>query len=218
MLFRSDILYEIEGEKIDRLDEVGPIIHSRLGQDIKIVMLREDQQIDLTIQPRTEWPQGEGPIGIVMANPIKHLSFFEAIPKSVGVTYELGKQILSLPLLLLRGEVNTDQARVLSPKGVYDVYAQVREEEIQAELDAKAMRLNTAWFFGVISIGYGITNLLPIPALDGGRILFLLPEIIIGKRVPQKFEYIVNAAGFMILIMLMFYVFIQDIINPVVLP
>lgn len=214
----GDILYEVMGEKIDRLDEVSPIIREHLGEEVPISILRGEEIILLTITPRTEWPEDQGPIGIVMSNPIENLSFFNAIPRSISMAYEQSKQLLSLPIKIIRGEVNTSDARVLSPKGVYDIYAQVREEEIAAELDAIAIRLNTAWFFGIISIGYGITNLLPIPALDGGRILFLLPEIFIGKRVPQKFEYLINAAGFFLLILLMFYVFLQDIVNPVVLP
>jgi len=64
----------------------------------------------------------------------------------------------------------------------------------------------------------GFTNLLPIPALDGGRILFILPEIFIGKRVPSKYENAIHMVGYIALLALMAYVFMQDFINPVVLP
>jgi regulator of sigma E protease len=70
----------------------------------------------------------------------------------------------------------------------------------------------------MLSVALGITNLLPFPALDGGRILFTLPEIILKKRVPQKFENLVHLIGFAALIALMIYITTQDIINPIQIP
>jgi len=78
--------------------------------------------------------------------------------------------------------------------------------------------LNIAWFFGIISVALGFSNLLPIPALDGGRILFLIPELLLNKRVPAKYENMVHLIGYSALLMVMVYVFYQDFINPVVLP
>jgi regulator of sigma E protease len=57
--------------------------------------------------------------------------------------------------------------------------------------------------------------LLPIPALDGGRILFTLPELIFRKRIPPQYENAVNTIGFLALLVLMFFVTAQDIINPI---
>ena len=78
--------------------------------------------------------------------------------------------------------------------------------------------LNTLGFLATISVALGFTNLLPIPALDGGRILFVLPEILLRRRVPAQYENMIHLIGFMALILLMIYVTAQDIINPVVLP
>ena len=64
----------------------------------------------------------------------------------------------------------------------------------------------------------GITNLLPIPALDGGRILFVLPEILFRRRVPAKYENIVHLIGFAALLLLMIYITTQDILRPIQLP
>jgi regulator of sigma E protease len=120
--------------------------------------------------------------------------------------------------MLLRGEIAGQDARMLSPKGIYDVYAQVRSDEQASPLQDSARWLDTAWFFGVISVSLGFSNLLPIPALDGGRILFILPEIFFKKRVPAKYENFVHFVGYVSLLALMGYVFYQDIINPIVLP
>jgi regulator of sigma E protease len=73
-------------------------------------------------------------------------------------------------------------------------------------------------FFGAISVSLGLLNLLPIPALDGGRILFLLPEIVIRKRIPPAYENVINLVGFAMLLMLLIYVNIQDFVDPINLP
>ena len=74
--------------------------------------------------------------------------------------------------------------------------------------------LNILWFFGIISVALGLTNLLPIPALDGGRILFVIPELIARKRVPAEYENAVHMIGFTFLLALMAFLFLQDSLTP----
>jgi len=74
------------------------------------------------------------------------------------------------------------------------------------------------WFFMAISISLGVINLLPIPALDGGRILLTLPEILIRRRIPANFENVVHMVGFVLLILLLIYINVQDFVNPIQLP
>ena len=71
---------------------------------------------------------------------------------------------------------------------------------------------------GVLSISLGVMNLFPIPALDGGRILFTLPEILFRKRIPAEWENMVNGVAMLLLIGLMLYVNIMDFVNPVQIP
>jgi regulator of sigma E protease len=67
-------------------------------------------------------------------------------------------------------------------------------------------------------VALGFTNLLPIPALDGGRLILLLPEIFLRKKVPAKVENVINMVGFAALLALMVIITTMDIINPVVMP
>ena len=67
----------------------------------------------------------------------------------------------------------------------------------------------------VISLSLGIFNLLPIPALDGGRIMFLLPELIFRRRVPPEVENRVHAVGMVALLLLMVVINAMDFIKPV---
>jgi regulator of sigma E protease len=79
-------------------------------------------------------------------------------------------------------------------------------------------RLQAVWFFAIISISLGVMNLLPIPALDGGRIMLTLPEIIIRRRIPSQYENAIHLIGFAALLFLLIYINIQDFINPIELP
>ena len=81
--------------------------------------------------------------------------------------------------------------------------------------NSNAAPIRTLALLATISIALGVTNLLPIPALDGGRIIFVLPELILHKRVPAKYENMIHLIGFATLIVLMLVITAQDIINPI---
>ncbi len=99
-------------------------------------------------------------------------------------------------------------------KGMYDVYETVRTEPVVGYPPI----VDALGFFASISISLGLLNLLPIPALDGGRIVFALPEIVIRRRIPQEYENWVNGISFILLIVLMIFVNLRDFINPPTLP
>jgi regulator of sigma E protease len=122
-------------------------------------------------------------------------------------------QILHLPGRLLAGEVSPSEARVSGLKGIYDMISWA------ASVDRSAERpFVTLHMVGIISIGLALANLLPFPALDGGRLLFILIEALLGRRVDPRYESLAHAIGFIILIALMVYINLQDFINPISLP
>jgi regulator of sigma E protease len=66
-----------------------------------------------------------------------------------------------------------------------------------------------------LSISLGIFNLFPFPALDGGRIIFILPELIFRRRVPANVENLVHGLGMTVLLLFMIYVNVMDFVNPI---
>ncbi|HAF62336.1 MAG TPA: hypothetical protein DCK95_08420 [Anaerolineaceae bacterium] len=214
----DDQLMQIEGTSIDSMQTLSTIVSENLGEEITIVIKRAGEQQTILVTPREEYPSDQGPLGIVMSNPVQPLTFGESVQSAFDMTKTQGEELIKMPSRLATGEMQSSEVRLLSPKGIYDVYAQVREGDESSAVDQKTEVLDILWFFAVISVSLGYTNLLPIPALDGGRILFLLPELITGKRVPEKFENWVNLIGFTILIIVMVFVFIKDFTNPIVLP
>ncbi len=95
-----------------------------------------------------------------------------------------------------------------------------RQEVAAAPAGASTPR-PTNWtlnLIGILSISLGVMNLLPIPALDGGRILFTMPEILFHKRIPAHLENTVNGIAMLLLISLMLFVNVMDFVNPAKIP
>jgi len=218
-LIPGDIIQQFNNESINSIDELINLTQKNLGNEITLLIHRNSSELTIKLTPRTNPPDGEGPMGVLLGNPMQSVSIFQSIPFGFQTTIDMGKQLFILPILLLRGEVDPSQMRLLSPKGIYDIYSQVRDAELKAENYTPQMGLvNFISFFAVISAALGFSNLLPIPALDGGRLIFLIPEILFNRRVPSKYENMIHFIGFSALLLIMIYVFIQDFINPIVLP
>src|SRR4030065_1234875 len=121
------------------------------------------------------------------------------------------KELLTMLGQIIRGQSTAPEGRLVGIKGMFDLYSSVRES---AGTPGVPQIVNVLVFIASISISLGLMNLLPIPALDGGRILFALPEIIIHRRIPAKYEMVVNFVSFALLIGLMIFINLQDFIHP----
>ena len=97
------------------------------------------------------------------------------------------------------------------PVGVVSAVSDVVQETSKA--GAGLVLLNLANIIAILTVDIGVMNLLPVPGLDGGRILLVLVELIRGKRLPEKGEYAVTLAGIALLLLLMIFVFFKDIMQ-----
>ena len=199
----GDLFISVNGEAIDDMSKLQSIIADNMGTSVIAIIERNGERITLELVPRANPPEGEGPLGVALTNPKKPVSMLTAASRGVIVTFENIRGILALPVRLINGSASPEEGRLVGYKGMYDIYT-----NLQSPL----------WFFMIISISLGITNLLPIPALDGGRILLTLPEIIFRRRVPPRFENALHLIGFTALILLLIYINVQDFINPVAIP
>jgi regulator of sigma E protease len=211
----GDTILDIAGTEINGMSSIHEVVSANLGVETQLTYLRDDEILVVSLVPRENPPEGEGAIGIVMANPTVPISWFEAIPLGVVSTYHHSIALITLPSQVVRGAISPEQARPVGYKGMYDIYQDVQEREL---VPGAPQSLNTIWFFTTITISLGILNLLPIPALDGGRILFVLPEIIFRRRIPIEVQNLINMVSFTIMILLFFYINYLDFANPVQLP
>jgi regulator of sigma E protease len=218
-LLPGDVILDVNGESIDSTDELHNLIQANLGKPVEITYQRDGQALTQTVTPRANPPEGQGPMGIVMGNPYEPVTVLEALPAATVATYEQARQFMLLPVRLLRGQTSSEENRIVGPKGMFDIYQEARRRDTEATASPiEQPAVNVLLIVGSISIALGLTNLLPIPALDGGRILFVLPEILLRRRVPQQYENLVHLVGFAALLLLMSYVTIQDFTNPIMQP
>jgi len=216
----GELIVEVNGVAITSTEQLSEQVELNRGKPITIKLLTpEGEEHIVTATPRIEPPPGEGYLGVTLINPYKEASVIEALPYAFRATGGYAVQLLALPGQLIRGTISAEEARPVGPVGIYSIYSQARErDQSNAESTNPEDRLNTLLILAIISVALGFTNLLPIPALDGGRLILLLPEIFLRKKVPAKVENIINMVGFATLIALMVIITTMDIINPIVMP
>ncbi|MGH2377184.1 MAG: M50 family metallopeptidase [Candidatus Limnocylindria bacterium] len=183
-----------------------PVDPPRSPLPMTLVLERDGRLLDpVTVTPRQELPPGEGPTGIVLedvAAPIS-VSPAEAVVSAWALTADVVGQIAALPGQLLgAAEVGpAGQPQIGGPIEIFRVTGQVAEFGFPALL-----RL-----VGVLSINLGVINIIPFPALDGGRLLFVLVGGIFRKRLSPQVEAMIHAVGFLLLLGLLVLVSIADL-------
>jgi len=210
----GDLVLAMNGEPIHSIDRLVQVTQANLGKQVTMTVQRDTERVTVQVVPRPNPPEGEGAIGILLSNPLQEITAWQAVPLGIAATGVHLKMLLTLPAQLLQKQ-NQD-FRLLGYKGMYDLYQNAREADRQP--DNPTSGINLLGFLVAITLSLAVLNLFPIPALDGGRILFTLPELFTGKRIPARFEIAVNFVGFMLLLLAMVYINLQDFIHPVNLP
>ncbi len=209
----GDIITSVEGQPVTGFESLQTVIAARLGQQVSLGVSRSGQQLTFNLIPRTSPPEGEGPIGITLGYPTRQVSWVEAVGIGWQSTAMQFNELVHLPGNLLSGQIAPQDARVSGLKGMYDMFSWAGQVDRSSQRPFLTLNL-----IGVISAGLAVANLLPFPALDGGRLMFVAIEAIIGRRVSPRYEGLAHAIGFAILLALMVYVNFQDFVNPIMLP
>jgi regulator of sigma E protease len=215
----GDVITSINSTRVNSMDTLHTLVQNNLGTEVTIVYQQSGQELTRKLTPRKNPPANQGALGIVMGNPYVPVTISQAVPTAALTAYDQAKAFVLLPVRFIQGQTNTDQTRLVGPKGMFDIYQQAvkRDQEATSAPAATTPAVNVLWLVGSISIALGLTNLLPIPALDGGRILFVLPEILFRRRVPAQYENLVHLIGFAALLLLMGYITFQEFAHPILL-
>jgi regulator of sigma E protease len=209
----GDWIVAVDDLPVTTYASLSEAVTERLGKSIRLEVMRDAQSVLVGLVPRAEPPEGQGPIGIVTGNPRLQTTWGESIVYGAqSVAYQVDA-LIHLPAQLIRQEIQPEQARLSGLKGMYDMLSWAGE--IDRSADRPFLTLNLV---GVISLGLALANLLPIPALDGGRLLFVLYEAVFHRRISPRYEGLAHAIGFAFLLAVMVYVNLQDFVNPISLP
>jgi len=205
-LLPDDMFLEVDGQPIYSITKLQNVVDHNLGQTIDVVVRRGDETLTLNLAPRPNPPEGQGPMGVGLDIVEVSVPLSTAIYHGALITYDSAYNMATLPVRMVRGQASPQEGRLVGYKGMYDIYERVQRDQ------------SPLWFFSIISLSLGIMNLLPIPALDGGRIFLTLPEILIRRRIPPQYETAIHMIGFAVLLLLLFYINLQDFINPLQFP
>jgi regulator of sigma E protease len=189
---------------VNKIEDFQKIIKENAGKEIKIVVQRGKEEKTIEVVPRIDPPLGEGPLGVSLARiAFKKHSPFSAFKEGLKTSFKITKMILigykNLIVDSLRGEKL--QGELIGPVGILNIFI-------------KAGNLGISYFLQTISlVAFHVTvfNALPIPAFDGGQLLFLLIEKIKGRPIPHKIEQKINAISFLLLIFLGLVITLKDI-------
>ena len=186
--------------------ELREVILSQTGREMVVTLKRGSQVLEKRVTPRENPPEGQGALGVSLAaTGVVSYPWYEAIWRGVYSTYILtvntaiGYYSL-LKTLLIQGRLISE---VSGPIGIAGLTGQAAQVGINYLLQ----------FVALISVNLAVLNILPFPALDGGRAVLLGVEKIKGSPIHKRTEGLINVIGFYLLILLMIYVTIKDIVR-----
>jgi regulator of sigma E protease len=222
----NDIVVSANGVTVSDPSQLHDLIYASLDQPIELVVRRGNQTVTLTAVPSSTRPQNQGALGISMGPAlVKPGSTVQSLRYGAVAVYAQARLLILLPAQLLRGQLSPEEGRLVGLKGIYDLFGQAVSRDIQSRESppsaAGSASTQTPTYFtlqliGILTISLGVLNLFPFPALDGGRILFVLPELVLRRRVPPEWENRINAIGMALLLALMVYVNVMDFVNPAI--
>jgi regulator of sigma E protease len=195
-----------ENISIVNIEEVQEVVSASNGAEIMLTVLRGDETIAFLVMPRIDPPAGEGALGIAMLKTgIVSAAWYRAPWEGLKTTAMLTVAVVEglwsfFANLFAAGEVIGD---VAGPVGI-------------AQVAGQAGRLGFIYLLqltALLSINLAILNLLPIPALDGGRMFFLIIEKVRGVPINARFAARAHATGFIALIILMLLITYKDIVR-----
>ncbi len=201
---KGDTVVSIDGQKISSFSEIQLYLQTSEGKEMEIGLKDSsgNKRTVKVVPNKTEDEDGKEKyvIGIVLDTKINK-GFIPSLKYAGETTLSLYKLMFTTIKQLFNGRASVKD--LSGPVGIYTIVSE----------ESKAGFQNILYLTAYLSINVGFINLLPFPAFDGGRVVFLIIEKIRRKRVPVKVEAIVNGAGFALLILLMIFVTFNDILR-----
>jgi len=206
-LQEDDTILSIDDLTVRNTYELIRYTKERLGEEVTLSIKRGERTLPVHLTPRQEPPVDEGPIGViiqtvdVVGTDKLRYSLWEAIPMAGRMIGDVIMAIFSGVASMIQGVIAPD---IRGPVGIAAVTGEIAKSGLVALMQ----------FTAFLSIQLAILNLLPFPALDGGRLAFIALEALRGgKRVAPEKEGLIHLVGLVILIGLMLIVSYQDVVR-----
>ncbi len=203
-LAAGDVLTRANGQKFEKVDDFIKYIDTKKG---KRVQIETEGGKNVQVIPRENPPEGQGPLGVIITTteiyfPPVILRPFYGIYFGFKEALFWGQTIIvglwGIIMKLVQGQAPQG---VSGPVGIFAVTTEAAKNGILTLIN----------FVGILSVNLAILNILPFPALDGGRLLFIGIESVIGRKVIPKVEAAIHTAGMIILLALLLLITVSDI-------
>ena len=207
----GDIVKKVDKKEIKTVKEFVTLIEEKKGKmtQLEIERITNGQKIfkKIGIKPRTNPPEGEGPLGVIITSteiyfpPVILRPFYGIYFGFKEAVFWGGNVVLGFWQILrglFAGKIPQD---IAGPVGIFAITSKAVQYGILAVIN----------FIGIMSVNLAILNILPFPALDGGRLLFIAIEKAIGRRVLPKIEAAFHTVGMIILLLLLLAITAHDI-------
>lgn len=203
----GDVLVSIDGTPYTHVRDVQHVIEEHRGNELALGILRGDHELTMKMTPREEHPEDEGALGIgLVRTTLKQYPWTIAPWYGLRDTFMMTIQIIFGFFALMKGLIAGQTGiadNIAGPVGIVILTKQFTEMGISYLIQ----------FTALLSINLAIINILPLPALDGGRILFIIIEKIKRSPIDKKKEGLIHTIGFISLLVLMGIVTLFDVLK-----
>lgn len=199
----NDWVVAVNGVEVKTPNQLTNEVAKYKGKKVKLIINDKDVLVEVRENP----PEGEGSMGVAISNTemikLPWYRFYEGIGAGFEEAYYWGKIIFGGVIKMIGGLLSGNVPKDVSgPIGMYQATSFINKNQ---------GLLAVIHFFGIVSVNLAVVNILPFPALDGGRIIFVIYEMLTKKRANQKVESVVNNIGMLVLLGLILLVTIGDI-------
>ncbi len=202
-ILTGDEIISIDGTRVHSARDLYYCLYRNNDGKFDIVLKRDGKKIEFSELP-VYYDMEEGFCSFIVGS--EKVSALNILPGAVKETLSMTKMIWLSLIDMLGGNYGMDE--LSGPVGTIGIVANTASDAVHS-----ADYASIIFILAFITVNIGIVNLLPLPALDGGRLLFIAIEFIFRRPVPKKFEAIVHAAGLILLLGLMALITFNDIAN-----
>ncbi len=199
-MLQGDKIVSIDSKQFSAIQPMIDYVHAQAGKNVSLQIKRGSATIEATALSRPDPPKDQGAIGIALGE-VGNLSYPWYLAPLAG---------LKATGEVIAGTASAFYHLIFQGQGIASLGGPVKI----ASLTGQVSRLGFAYilqFAAFLSVNLGILNIVPFPALDGGRVLFLVIEKVRGKRNNEKVEQWFNTAGFALLMILILFITARDI-------
>ncbi len=198
---------EVAGEPISEPEQLTQRVNEFKGETVELLVEKDGEEEVVGVLVRESPPEGEGGMGIAISNTemvkVPWYQFYKGVVAGFEEAYFWGEIIVGGVAKMIGSLLSGQRVEDVSgPIGMFQATSAIRENQGM---------LAVVHFFGVVSVNLAVVNILPFPALDGGRIMFVLYELITRRKPNQKVESIINSVGMVVLLGLIFLITAGDI-------